>query len=115
MNTEAHYTYGVGQHADCWFARFTDTPCSGRLRKCHLIDKPVLKRAGLDPYDERAWVWGCGGLSFGNEGHHGEFDSRRLSVPRGELPACVEELAAELGVERRLDRRYGPVSERSAA
>lgn len=105
----ALYTYAVGQHADCWLARYSDTPCTGRLVRCHLLDKQVLKRAGLDPWDERAWVWGCGGEGHGNEGHHGEFDSRQLAVPRAELPACVEQLAAEIpGADRRLYRRYGP-------
>lgn len=105
----AHYTYAVGQHADCWFARFTETPCSGRLVRCHIIDKQVLRRAGADPWDDRAWVWGCGGAGHGNEGHHGEFDARRLIVARSALPAGVEELAIEIGAERRLYRRFGPL------
>jgi hypothetical protein len=110
----ALYTYAVGQHADCWLAWFSDTPCEGRLVRVHLLDKQVLKRARLDPWDERAWVWGCGGLGHGNEAHHGEFDSRQLSVPRSELPSCVEDLAVEIGAERRLYRRYGPRLEQAA-
>jgi hypothetical protein len=102
------YTYAFGQHADCWLARFTDTPCEGRLVRVHLIEKAVLKRAGLDPWDERAWVWACGGLGHGNEAHHGDFDSLKLRVPRSALPKCVEELAVEIGAEGRLYRRYGP-------
>jgi hypothetical protein len=107
----ALYTYALGQHADCWLAQFTDTPCEGRLVRCHLLDKQVLKRAGLDPWDERAWVWGCGGHGHGNEGHHGELDSGTLSVPRSELPVVLEQLAAEIGAERRLYRRFGPKAE----
>lgn len=114
LTKETLYTYAVrplGQYAECWLARFTDTPCEGRLVRTHLLDKQVLKKAGIDPWDERSWVLSCGGLGHGNEAHHGDLDSGKLKVPRSELPKCVEELAAEIGAERRLYMRYGPIAE----
>jgi hypothetical protein len=42
----------------CFLARFSATPCSGRLVRCHLVPKQMLKREKLDPWDQRTWVWG---------------------------------------------------------
>jgi hypothetical protein len=60
--------------------------------------------------DPRAWVPGCGGMS-GLAGHHGRLDSSphngtRLRLARAQLPAAVEEYAAELGLTWWLDKTY---------
>lgn len=92
----------------CWLAQFSEKPCDGRLRRCHLIPKQVIKReAQLSVWDARSWVWGCGGPT-GVGGHHGMLDSSRtLRIPRDRLPAGLEEFAAELGLSWWLDRTYG--------
>jgi len=94
----------------CWLAQFTPVPCNGKLRKCHLIPRQVIRRevGDIDVYDERTWVWGCGGLT-GCAGHHGMLDySRTLRIPREKLPAKVERFAVEHGLGWWLDREYGP-------
>jgi hypothetical protein len=84
--------------------------CEGRLIRAHLIPCQTLKRYGGDPWDSRAWVPVCGGVT-GCSGHHGMLDvSRRLRVPRERLPGVVEELALEIGVGWWLDRAYGFVA-----
>jgi hypothetical protein len=99
----------------CWLARFSDTPCSGRLRMCHLIPKSVLlrelpaERSAGAVWDSRVWVWGCGGLGYGDGGHHGLLDRpavNELRIPRSALPAGLEEFAAEHGLTWFLDRTY---------
>lgn len=91
----------------CFLAAFSDRPCDGRLIRAHLIPKQLLKRHGVDPWDERSWVPACGGLT-GCSGHHGALDvARTLRVPREALPACIEELAADAGLGWWLDRTYG--------
>lgn len=81
-------------------------PCDGRLVRCHLVKQQVIQRRGHDPWDSRAWVWGCGGPQ-GNGGHHGMLDqSRKLRIPRERLPAAVEEFASELDLVWWLDREY---------
>jgi hypothetical protein len=96
----------------CWFQAHLDGigPCSGRLVKCHLLPRQLLKREGytwaID--DDRSWVPGCGG-PMGNAGHHGMLDtSRTLRIPRSVVPSYVEELAEECGLGWWLDREYGP-------
>lgn len=101
----------------CWLrehavhASGTMPPCAGRLVKAHLIRRQTLEREapGFDVWDERVWVWACGG-PLGNAGHHGQLDAghRPLRVPRAALPAEVEVVAAELGLGWWLDREYGP-------
>lgn len=100
----------------CWFAAnvIGCGPCDGQLRKCHLIPHRLLcrelrlRRGHPTAWDERAWVWGCGGPT-GIGGHHGMLDhSRTLRIPRAVLPEGLEEFAAELGLEWWLDREYGP-------
>ena len=103
----------------CWLGAFgylehgdPMTPCSGRLVRCHLIPRQLLKQQHHPEWDRRAWVWGCGGI-VGNGGHHGMLDSSRtLRLRREAIPAGVEELAYELGLLWWLDRTYG---ERRAA
>ncbi len=92
---------------DCFLAKFApETPCEGRLVRCHLIAKQTLRKEAL-PGSYRTWVWGCGGI-MGNAGHHGMLDhSRTLRVPREALPADVEEFAADHGLGWYLDREYG--------
>jgi hypothetical protein len=96
----------------CWLAEFSDAPCDGDLRKCHLIAKQTIRRELGDAlkWDDRVWVWGCGGI-MGCSGHHGMLDySRTLRVPRERLPAAVEAFAAEHGLGWYLNREYGPLS-----
>ncbi len=90
----------------CWLAPFSARPCEGRLRQVHLLDKQKLKQRGHDPDDPLTWVWACGGYGYGNAGHHGEFDSRKLSVPRAALPVGVLELAEALRLMIWFERRY---------
>jgi hypothetical protein len=84
-------------------------PCVGQLRRVHLIPKQLIKRR--DPakaWDERGWVWACGGAGMGNAGHHGMLDhSRTLRIPRAAIPSATQELADELGLGWWLDREYG--------
>lgn len=98
----------------CWLAELPDAgPCDGRLRKCHLIPKQTIKRevGKAAMWDDRAWVWGCGGPT-GIGGHHGMLDySRTLRVPRAALPVAVEAFAAEVGLTWWLDREYGMLAE----
>ena len=105
-------TGATGAVGLCFLAQFSDRPCEGRLRAVHLIDKQVLRREGHDPWDDRSWVWACGGI-VGLSGHHGQFDQHRLIVPRESLPQAVEVLAAEVGLLAWLDRRYGPRKDES--
>lgn len=94
---------------ECFLAAFSETACSGQLRKVHLIPKQRLKRRGHDPWDERAWVWACGGPWPGLAGHHGEFDGYRLPrIPRERLPEPFLALLDELGVSLGSDRRFVP-------
>lgn len=98
----------------CWFATFgfmengdRIPPCDGRLVRCHLIPKQIIRRARGKVWDDRAWVWACGG-PIGNAGHHGMLDtSKTLRLPRVAIPDETEEFAAELGLEWWLDRTYG--------
>lgn len=82
--------------------------CEGRLVRCHLIPKQLIKgETTADQWDERTWVWACGGI-VGNSGHHGMLDtSRRLRVPRDRLPGALEEFAAETELVWWLEREYG--------
>jgi hypothetical protein len=100
----------------CWFAQnvIGCGPCDGRLVRCHLIPKQLLKREAASRHrvsganDERVWVWGCGG-PMGNGGHHGQLDhSRTLRIHRDVLPPGLEEFAREWNLEWWLDREYGP-------
>lgn len=112
-------------------------PCDGQLIRAHLVPRQLLKRefpygASLGEHgwfalgrsqawyhgltvvrvdelvaDPRSWVPCCGG-PMGNAGHHGMLDvSKRLRIARADLPAAVEEFAAELGLGWWLDREYG--------
>ncbi|HEY4452355.1 MAG TPA: hypothetical protein VGN13_12270 [Solirubrobacteraceae bacterium] len=112
---EATYTFGFdhGEPATCFLARFTDTPCSGRLERCHLIARQTIKREVQLPegderdfreilWDPRVWVPGC---VF----HHGQLDmARKIRLARGDLPVGVEEFACEFGLVWVLDRVFGP-------
>jgi hypothetical protein len=90
----------------CFLAQFSAKPCDGRLRLVHLIDKQKLKQRGHDVGDPLTWVWACGGQGYGNGGHHGEFDARKLQVPKAALPAGTEDLARRLRLDTWFDRRY---------
>ena len=104
----------------CWFSRLPGAdPCEGRLVRCHLIPRQVLRRehplrhepghVNLVLHNPATWVWGCGG-AMGPGGHHGKYkpDGPR-PIPRHLLPPGLEEFAAELGLGWWLDRTYGPL------
>lgn len=97
----------------CFFADLPGAgPCDGKLRKCHLIAKQTIGRelGAAFKWDDRTWVWGCGG-PMGCSGHHGMLDySRTLRVPRERLPAALEQFAEETGLVWYLEREYGPLS-----
>lgn len=112
-------------NSGCWFARIPGAgPCDGRLVRCHLLTRQVIRRewkslmhgdALMHAFRERArgrgdlpgrmrdiiddprtWVWGCGG-AMGPGGHHGMFKpDGQLPVPRERLPVGLEEIVAEL-------------------
>jgi hypothetical protein len=91
----------------CFFA--DEGPCAGRLVKAHLIPKQRIRReVGAEHmWDDRTWVWVCGGAS-GVNGHHGQLDfSRTMRIPRARLPRELEEFAAEHGLVWSLERDYG--------
>jgi hypothetical protein len=94
----------------CWFSDLPDSgPCDGRLRMCHLIPAQLIRReVGRNHvWDDRVWVWGCGGPT-GIGGHHGRLDySRTLKIPRHRLPADVLDFADEFGLMWWVDREYG--------
>lgn len=93
----------------CWLAQFSDKPCDGKLRKCHLIKQQTIVREIGERYawDPAVWVWGCGG-PMGPGGHHGMLDySRTLRIPRAALPEALEAFAFKHGLDWWLDREYG--------
>jgi hypothetical protein len=102
---------GRGVRRACWFAGLPDAgPCDGRLVRCHLIRRQVLRRELNAPPavvdDPRCWVWGCGGPT-GAAGHHGALDTARtLRVPRDRLPAAFVEFVEELWLGWWAEREY---------
>jgi hypothetical protein len=97
----------------CWFKDLPDAgPCDGRLVRCHLIRRQVLRhelnasRAVMD--DPRGWVWGCGGIT-GAAGHHGAADwagPGKLEIPHERLPVEFLAWVDELGLGWWIDRTY---------
>lgn len=124
LERPAIYTFACDveqQVATCWFAQFSDTPCSGRIEKVHLLAKQTVRREVWDPvakgrveapdhlpatlrellWDRRIWRFGC-------HGHHHDLDcSKRLVLERSDIPASVEEFAREYGLTAKLDYVYG--------
>jgi hypothetical protein len=99
------------QNAYCWFAWTLGAPagaCDGHLVKAHLVPKQAIKRERRDAnlWDQRAWVWACGGPT-GLGGHHGMFDCGRIAVPPEKLPPGLREYLAELGLEWMIERYFG--------
>lgn len=104
----------------CWFARELDLPagsCDGELVKAHLLPKEKIRRElasrRMTPeqrsaavWDPRVWRPACGG-PMGNGGHHGQFDSWALSVPREKVPAELVQWAEEHGLAWMIDWRFG--------
>jgi hypothetical protein len=101
----------------CWFAETLGAPagmCDGQLVRAHLVPKQAVWReirwldesTSLTLWDERAWVWACGGPT-GIGGHHGMFDSGRIAVPPEKLPTGLREYLAELGLEWMIERYFG--------
>lgn len=95
-----------GRRRVCFLAPFSDKPCEGPLRRVHLLDQHKLKQRGHDPADPLTWVLACGGWGYGNEAHHGDFDARKLVVPRSALPDGLEALAERLRLMIWFSRRY---------
>lgn len=91
----------------CFLAAFSSRPCDGALIRAHLIAKQALRRRGFDPWDERSWVWACGGPWPGLSGHHGAFDAFKLRVPAVALPGALVEMCEEFGMVPYIERRYG--------
>src|SRR5580765_7238933 len=99
----------------CQLARFSDSPCEGRLVRAHLIPRQTLLRelpaeesAGAIE-DPRSYVMACGGVT-GVGGHHGEMDFggvNRIHIPRKVLPQTLEDFAREHRLSWWLDNRYG--------
>jgi hypothetical protein len=128
---EATYTFAcdVEQRvATCWLAPFSQTPCSGRIEKVHLIAKQIVRREVWLPvangrvqapdtfpstcrelvWDRRIWRFGC-------HGHHHDLDcSKQIVLGRSDLPSSVEEFAREYGLVAWLDRTYGELAKRAA-
>jgi hypothetical protein len=103
-------------HPNCFLAhrgayeRSQMPSCDGRLVKCHLIPRHLLRHTDgvLDLWDPATYVWACGG-PMGNTGHHGLFDgSRTIRLPRSAIPQSTENYAQTFGLEWYLDRTYGP-------
>lgn len=109
------------KHCLCYFAVFgfmepwadgtlvKMPPCDGRLVKCHLIKRTVLRSAGCGhnlEWAEPVWTWGCGG-PMGNSGHHGLFDFGRLKLPRSAISSETEAFAERFGLGWYLDEKYG--------
>jgi hypothetical protein len=100
---------------ECWFASLpgagtlTTSLRPARKHEEVQVSTRVLAGARLQELqdDPRCWVWGCGG-PMGNGGHNARMKpDGPLPVPRGRLPAGLEEFAAELGLVWWLDRTYG--------
>lgn len=86
--------------------------CCGRLVRAHLIDRQFLRREKLDEMHPDVWVLACGGIGYGNTGHHGLLDAalgvrRNLVIDRALIPEATERFAEEYGITWWLDRRYG--------
>lgn len=84
-------------------------PCEGRLVKCHLIKRTIIRQyVGKNhEWDDEVWRWGCGGI-MGNAGHHGMLDhSRTLRLPRSAIPEETEQWAEAHNLVWFLDHEYG--------
>lgn len=97
--------------ASCFFAGWEGAgPCSGRLVRAHLCKQQVLEREGHGDvvWDPRSWVWVCGGIGYGNAGHHGQMDhARSLRIGIEMLPTGFLELMEELSMTWWIVKHYG--------
>lgn len=86
----------------CFFSRFTDSPCDGRLDPCHLIPQQTIKDAGK----KRGWnedftrivLNDRRNIRTGCRQHHGLHDRKldlRLTFP--DYPVDTREFANEHG------------------
>lgn len=89
----------------CWFARFFDDPCDGRVDLCHVgLQKQTLRQAGLTEeqvWDPRIWRYGC-------RHHHERSHWPSFRLTREQLPESVEQFADDHGLGHRLERDFGP-------
>jgi hypothetical protein len=122
-NREAIYEYACtfeGESATCWLARLSEKPCGGAMTKAHILSKQAIRKEIWNPAqavgdvpesfpatlrelqdDPRCWVPACWA-------HHQALDiARTLRITREQLPAAVEDFAAQYGVVWILDREYG--------
>lgn len=119
-------------HPDrCWFEG--KGPCDGRLVRAHLIPRQRIARELFTRFREQdmtrpdaaqkafdlawsddVWVPMCGGPT-GVGGHHGLFDSRRISIARAALPEKVERFAETWSLEWSLTADFGPRAKEKAA
>lgn len=121
-NREAIYEYACNfenEPVTCFLARLSDKPCEGRMTKAHLISKQAIRKEIWTPAlaepnlcgfpatlkalqdDPRCWVPACWT-------HHQALDfSRTIRIAREQLPAAVEDFAAQYGVVWILEREYG--------
>jgi hypothetical protein len=106
----------AGRSLPCFWAAFTERPCSGRINACHVIKRQRIGNAlwgyGLDSdliemaeWDPRLAVPGCAGHDAMLDNHRVPVPSERLMVFRHELPARVDEGAAHWGLEECLTDR----------
>lgn len=94
----------------CWLRTFGRGQCFGRLVKAHLIPQQTLRKeiAYATPeiiWDPRVWVWACGGI-MGNASHHGQFDNKKIILPRQDLPLGLLEYAAEHGLTWYIEKHF---------
>ena len=91
----------VGVSEFCFFRHLGG--CSGHVDRMHWIPKQRLRHRGLsaeEVWDRRIWDYGC-------RRHHHLFDNGFINLGREQLPAKVEDYAAEKGLGWSLDRDYG--------
>jgi hypothetical protein len=93
----------------CWFAETLGPGvgrCEGRLVRAHLLPNNPKREGSEAVWDNRTFVYGCGGPT-GIGGHHGALDTARtLRVPRGKLPPGLEDFAAEHNLTWWIEREY---------
>jgi hypothetical protein len=101
--------------------------CEGRLVKAHLVPKSAIRiellyqqegpRQARENYwreairDPRCWRWMCGGLGYGNAGHHGMYDQYQIRLHA--WPEDFLEFLREFDIEWMADK-YATESTRRA-
>jgi hypothetical protein len=115
----AYDSYPQGR-SSCWFEYLGG--CEGRLVKAHLVPKSAIKKELRRPgrgtgyikaaiSDPRCWRWMCGGLGYGNAGHHGAYDAYQIRLHA--WPEDFLQFLREYDIEWMADR-YATESTRRA-